>query len=610
MRRPLAVPALVVVVAWWVVVPFARPALAAESIASYDVTIDVRTDGTLHVREQVDYDFGTEQRHGIYRTIPVRYVYDDTNDRVIRITDLRVVSTSGAPSGVETSAEGPNLVIRVGDPDRTVSGRQTYVLDYDVRGALNSFDEHVELYWNAVGAEWEAPIDRVHVAVRTPVAATDYSCFAGPEGTASAADAVERDGATVTCVEEALPAYAGVTVVVALPVGAVSVPPPILEERWDVRRAFAATRWTVGGAVLLLVGALGGVGYLAYTRGRDRRFRGQVPGLEPAAGQVVDEEVRPLFADQAGAVEFALPADLRPGLVGTLIDEQANPLDVTATIVDLAVRGYLHIEELPREGWFRSRDWVLRQLRPADAALLGYESTLLAAVFSGRSEVKVSELKRTFASDLHRVQRQLYSETVARRWFRRSPQTVRTAWQVVAVAGVVLGVGLTFLLARFTHLGLLGVAAVLAALVLLLVARRMPARTATGSAALARVLGFRQYVRTAEAEQLRFEERADVFSRYLPYAIVFGETERWARAFASLGAAQAAGGGGGGGTLPALAWYSGPAGWDFDHFGDSMRSFSDTTVGAIAATASSGGSGFGGGGSSGGGFGGGGGGSW
>jgi uncharacterized membrane protein len=94
-----------------------------------------------------------------------------------------------------------------------------------------------------------------------------------------------------------------------------------------------------------------------------------------------------------------------------------------------------------------------------------------------------------------------------------------------------------------------------------------------------------------------------VFSRYLPYAIVFGEADRWAKAFASLGAAQAAG------QTAALGWYSGPAGWEFSHFGDSIGSFADTTAGAIAATASSGGSGFSGG-SSGGGFGGGGGGSW
>lgn len=601
-RRLLAVPALFALALTLLVLPLAAPALAEETIPSYDVAIDVRPDGSLHVREEIDYDFGSAQRHGIYRTIPVRYQVDDTYDRVIEISGLRVVSTTGAPSGAETSEEGGSLVIRVGDPDRTVSGRQTYVLDYDVRGAMNSFNDYEEVYWNAIGPEWEAPIARGTVRVTVPTAELNALCFAGPSGSAQPPGSVTQDGRTVTCVEWAMPAYTGLTVSVAVPPGAVDVPPPILQERFSVARAFAVTWWSAAAALAILLGSLGGVAYLLWSRGRDRRYRGQVPGLQPMPGQATDDEPRPLFTDASGPVEFAPPENLRPGLVGTLIDEQANPLDVTATIVDLAVRGYLNIEELPREGLLRSRDWVLRQRKPADADCLGYERTLLAKIFKGRSEVKVSELKRTFVSDLHKVQEQLYDETVSRRWFLRSPQKVRTVWLVVGLVGVVLAVGLTVLLARYTHLGLLGVAAVLGSVGLVVAARWMPARTPTGSAELARVLGFRRYLATAEAEQLRFEERADVFSRFLPYAIVFGETERWARAFASLGAAQ-------GGAAPTLAWYSGPSGWDFGHFGDSMRSFSDTTVGAITTSAASGGSGFSGG-SSGGGFGGGGGGSW
>jgi hypothetical protein len=147
---------------------------------------------------------------------------------------------------------------------------------------------------------------------------------------------------------------------------------------------------------------------------------------------------------------------------------------------------------------------------------------------------------------------------------------------------------------------------VLAGLVLLAFAHRMPARTAKGRAALRRTLGFRQYIATAEANQLKFEEGEDIFSRYLPYAIVFHEAERWAKAFASIGAATTASGGGV--TTPALLWYSGPAGWDVGSLTDSLSSFASSTGSAMAeapVSSGSGGSSF-----SGGGFGGGGGGSW
>ena len=120
---------------------------------------------------------------------------------------------------------------------------------------------------------------------------------------------------------------------------------------------------------------------------------------------------------------------------------------------------------------------------------------------------------------------------------------------------------------------------------------------------LARALGFRRYLSAAEAPQIRFEEGVDVFSRYLPYAIVFGEADRWAKVFQQLAAAQ-------GVTMSAVPWYTGPVGWAYADFSDSVQAFAVNTSGSISAAAASSSSGFGGGGSSGGGMGGGGGGGW
>jgi uncharacterized membrane protein len=187
---------------------------------------------------------------------------------------------------------------------------------------------------------------------------------------------------------------------------------------------------------------------------------------------------------------------------------------------------------------------------------------------------------------------------------------VRTTWQVLGVVATAAGAGLTWLLVGplNTAFGLLGVAVALSGVVLLVLAPRMPARTARGTALLAQAKGFRTYLETAEANQIRFEEGQDVFSRYLPFAIVFGVADRWAKVFAQLAASGAA--------VATPTWYVGhgwgPGYFDYSGFGRSMDAFSTTTSGAIAAAtpSSSGGSGFGGGGFSGGGGGGGGGGSW
>jgi uncharacterized membrane protein len=121
---------------------------------------------------------------------------------------------------------------------------------------------------------------------------------------------------------------------------------------------------------------------------------------------------------------------------------------------------------------------------------------------------------------------------------------------------------------------------------------------------LARIQGFRLYIATAEVEQIKFQEREQIFSAYLPYAMVFGLADRWAGIFGDLANTRTDGSAG-------LYWYAGGLGWSMLYFNESIGSFATTTVGIIATTPSaSGASGFSGGGFSGGGGGGGGGGSW
>jgi hypothetical protein len=590
---------------------FASPGFATESTAAYTVELEVRPNGTLHVVERIDYDFGDTPRHGIERFIPNRFRYDDTYDRVEPISNVRTTAV-GASAKVSQKQEGSLTRIRIGDPDQTVTGRHLYTIAYDVKGALNGFPDHVELYWNAIGDQWNTDIAVASVRVHGPDTITRVLCFIGQTGATTPCEGSSTSGSDATFTQSSgLPAYNGFTVVVELPKGSVTNTKPILKERFSIGRAFGASGASLGLVGLVLLGGGGLLARLLWQRGRDRRYVGQIPGLAPASGQLAVEEPRPLTgAPAAGPVEFAPPDAIRPGQVGTLIDEQANPLDVTATIVDLAVRGYLRIEELPRAHRWSKADWNLVQLRPPSEsvpgkpALLDYESTLLEALFAGRSEVLLSDLKDTFYAELKRVQDRLYDDVVQQGWFSRRPDSVRSAWKAAGLGITVGGAVVTYLLAKHSHLGLGGLAVILVGLLVVATARLAPARTGKGGAALSRVLGFRQYIATAEAGQLKFEEATDVFSRYLPYAVVFGLTERWAKAFGDIAAKAASAGG--------LGWYVGPPGWNPLYFGSSFGSFTSSVASAVVSTpAATGGSGFAsGGGFSGGGGGGGGGGSW
>ena len=163
------------------------------------------------------------------------------------------------------------------------------------------------------------------------------------------------------------------------------------------------------------------------------------------------------------------------------------------------------------------------------------------------------------------------------------------------------GSGITIALAAATHAALVGIPLVILGVLVLATARLAPARTAKGSAVMRHVAGFRRFIDESEKERARFAERKNLFSEYLPYAIVFGATKKWARAFADLD-----------GEPPDTYWYRSPNAFDAFIFVAAVDSFSIATAGTLTSVpaSTSGSSGFSGGGFSGGGFGGGGGGSW
>jgi hypothetical protein len=598
MRRPRAFLVLGVVSAV-VLAPTAARAQTGERIRSYRVAIAIDRSGVLDIAETIDYVFGAGEHHGIYRDIPERLGYDETDDRVYPIDVVSVDATGGASSQYAIQHEGTMFRIRIGDPDRTVDGEHTYTIEYRVRGALNAFADHDELYWNAIGADWDVPIDAARVVVTAPAAIQRTACFAGLSGSTSGCLRSSIDGSTATFAQKGMWPYQAFTIVVALPKGAiVPAPAPILQERWSLARAFAVTPVTGALFAFLLVLAVGLFVRMAWRTGRDRRFAAGQVDVVMGAPAGTPERAVPLFESGGAPVEFAPPEAMRPGQIGTLMDEVANPLDVTATIVDLAVRKYLVIEEIPRHGLFGRADWRLKRLRAPGDDLLPYERRLLNGVFEDGDEVTLSSLKTRFVQRLHRVQDALYDDAVARGWFVGRPDRVRQRWTGIGVGILVVGGALEFAAVRWTELGLIPLPVVLFGLLVAIGAHAMPRRTPKGTGLVRRVHGFRTVIATAETHMSRWAEQENVFTRYLPYAIVFGLTDKWAKAFAGLA------------TPPDTTWYVSSRPFVYADFGHAMGGFSTVAAGTIASTpGGSGGSGFGGGGAGGGG-GGGGGGSW
>jgi len=152
-----------------------------EHIADYDIDIVVNDDGSTTFTETIAYDFGSNQRHGIYRDLTLRQYCNDRYDRVYPLHDVTVESET-APDQFQIEDLPNGKRIKIGDPDSTITGEHTYVVRYTLDGTLNGFPDHDELYWNVIGDGRTVQIDDIDVTVQTPGDVTRVACYAGETG--------------------------------------------------------------------------------------------------------------------------------------------------------------------------------------------------------------------------------------------------------------------------------------------------------------------------------------------------------------------------------------------------------------------------------------------
>lgn len=549
----------------------AAPASAAGGgrVLKDDIKLSIDRSGVLHVHEVVAYDFGAGTNAGMSRTLVTRLDYNDDYDRIFQVGTPKAASADGGPTAVSVAKGADAETVTVGKGQQ-VNGRHKITLDYTVAGAVTPASGGEQVEWYAVSG-WTVPVASAAVTVSGPSALRSASCSAGTLNS------------TVYCTQSSMthtmtsarfrqvdlgPGQA-LRVSVGLPAGTTHAT-PILEEQWSLSRAFDVNAVTVTVLLVLLVLLLGGFGLLYYVHGRDERAVRTKAGAGDHA---------PIISDGGdGGLQFAPPNGVRPGQVGTLLDEQADVVDVTATIVDLAVRGYLLIEELPH-GRSARVDWRLVRKHAPVADLLPYERRLFDALFDGRDAVKLSEIGRgDFSEKLAGVRRAMYDDVVRQGWFAHRPDSVRTRWTLSGLIVAVLGVAATVLLAIYTTYALAGLALIIAGAALAMGGQYMPAKTSKGATVLAHTIGFREYLyRADDVDNIPENRRIELFSRYLPYAVVFDNVEQWDDILAAHNDDPSA-------HADNLSWYQGPAEWDMSIFGDSFQTFVITTSGAISGT--------------------------
>lgn len=572
------------------------------TITDFHADYVVHPDGSLGVVERIAVDFDMLQRHGIYRTIPVVYkrlVSPDVPVESGRVRfSLRVRGvTDGGPNAIPYEISGTQeKEIKIGDPDRTVTGEQVYVIDYALSGGLGFFDEFDELYWQVTGTAWPVPIAHASATVLLPpermeafADSTPWQahCYAGgPESTSDAsctAEVVSPGNYQFETVAPLAPGE-GLTLAAGWPKGLIP-PPPVTERAQE-----GLLRWGPFGIPFAVFVAL----FLWWRR----------HGKDPPIGSVVPQ--------------WRPSEELRPGTAGALADQRADMDDVIATILDLAVRGYVRIVEVLPEVPLgldpdslagkilggvagRDKDWELVRLKQADeAGLLEFERQTLSGFFGGTASRRLSDLKNEFYKELSKIKSALYADLVERRLFPRSPSSTRTLWMVLGAILLVVGGALGIVGLAFGYWAILPAMLVSGVLVMAF-GRHMPAMTAAGARVRREVEGLEEYIRRAEKAEIEFrdapERTPELFSQLLPYAVALDVSDLWVRQFDGL-------------LTEPPQWYAGSmGGFSSGGFNQSLSSFRSSAASTLQSSPG-GSSGSGGGGSVGGGGGGGGGGSW
>ena len=585
----------------------APPAHAAsdDQIDKFSIEYEMGADGVLHAKETIVYRFGSSSgRHGIDRTFIIREKYDNDNDAVYTVDIESVTSpTSGVATSYEKtkietdSGRGEQLRVRIGDPDRTVkSPTATYVISYTVKGAMRTFNGYDEFFWDVIGPD-RAVIKNMSVTATVPGGAQELSCFAGPPGSKQECSSKKISGGVATFTQDTLATADMMSVGVKIKSGLVSDNAPHLEPDGSKLSTGAKVGLAAVGGLSLatLVGSpIFGVRWWR-KHGRDERYAGLPPGTVPLPGHEVP--VVPSDPDLPIPVAFT-PPRIPVAEGGLLVDGKLETRETAATIIDLAVRGALTVQSSGK------KDFRVTLLDPGRAAA-PHEVVLLNGIFgSGGPGTQVDLSKQGSLAKAHQaMDKAVRGQVASRGWYRKQPSAAAAGGLGCAVIAVPIFAA--FALGAVVMLLLLPLLPILVTFAIIRVKLGRGRRTADGRAVCDQVEGFKTYLATAEANQIRFEEGEDIFSKYLPWAIAFDLADRWAKICADLVAM---------GRLPDQApyWYVGNY-YGLSAFNTGFLTSSLTSAAtpvSTSGTGAGGGSSFSGGGFSGGGGGGGSVGSW
>jgi len=481
---------------------------AAESSAvtdwyvdNFDASIVANSDSSLLITEKITADCGTlPDKHGIFRVLPLETKTDQgafkTPVEMISITDFQ-----GNPYEFQSIKDNFDKTItwKIGDKDKTVTGKNYYKIVYKVKNAVRFQNENFdELYWNLAGAFWQIPIEKFSAEIIFPNAVNSkntfidyYTGYFNSKGKDLANFQWKNENTVYFYSLKTLKPGEAITISAIFPKGIFT---PYKMSFWEKYGNY------LGFIMPLAVLAFCFLMWKKY--GKDFAMKKPIPP------------------------EFGIPEKITPIQMGTVSSSGSWRNNfITACIIDLAVRKFITIEEIQDKIlFFKLKDFKLNKIADFENSnLTDTEKIILKKIFGADKSVKLSSLKNNFYQELAEIKKSAFNDAIKNEWVVKKSSYLAVFFLVSGV----LFLALPFILLSFADS--LFFPALISATILIIFGSIMPKRTRKGTDLLFKIKGFERYMKQAENYRQQFYEKENIFDKFLPYAIIFGITKLWVK---------------------------------------------------------------------------------
>lgn len=562
-------------------------------IKNFDSQIVVNKDSTLNITENILADCGNApNKHGIFRILPLTAQITSNEIMKTPVYLQSITNFQGkAYQYVETiNGSDKTITWKIGDPNVTVHGENGYKISYIVKNSIRTENAQFdEFYWNLNGNFWELETDKFTARIVFPAEVieknTQVNLYSGSTGQKDAGLATSHWENNTLVVEstDILAPYQGITVSVTTPKNIFT--PYTLTAQDNAMYKTGSSLDQISAQVKKVLDTIGLIWPIIVLVGSFLLWRkyGQDPKI-----------------NRAVAPEFEIPNNLTPIEMG-MVDSDGKLQNhfISATIINLAVNGYIAIEIIGKHGIFTHEDYKLKKTDKDTASMSLAEQFVFNRLFPVETEVFISKLKNVFYVNLPIISTEISTSLKNQGLIKPTGTAIKTVMLGLMPVSFVGGI-FAFNLSHDLSAGLL-----VGGIILLIFAFLMPARTEKGAELELRIKGFKMYMETAEKYRQQFNEKENIFEQLLPYAIMFQLTGKWIKAMKNIygeeyfNAYQPI-------WLHGMMMTNGQ--FNLDNFATTLDGMTSNMASTMASNPSS--SGSGGGGFSGGGGGGGGGGGW